>query len=395
MPTSQHQAPASYASPIGVGIIGLSARRGWAASSHLPALRSLPDYEVRALSASSPQSAGAAADRYGIATACDDPSQLIARPEVDLVVVTVKVPEHYGLVDAALSTGKSVLCEWPLGNGLAETEGLAACAEKDTVRGFVGLQGRSAPPIRYVADLVSSGGIGDVLATSMLASGDRWGATIEPEAAYLLDRGNGATLLTIPFGHAVDALCCCLGEFTELSATTATRRSHARCSDTGQLVPMTAEDQIAVTGTLQSGAVATIHYRGGRTAGTNFLWEIIGTAGDLVLRADTGHLQYGRVQVFFCDRSDGPLAPQTIPDRYHAAPHAPEGPAYTVAQAYARLAGDLRRGTRTVPTFSDALLRHRMLDAVQRAAATGTRQSYRSRPGDMHARNQEGAGDDP
>lgn len=43
--------------PIGVGIIGLGAHGSWAGRSHLPALRAVPGYELRALSASSRQSA--------------------------------------------------------------------------------------------------------------------------------------------------------------------------------------------------------------------------------------------------------------------------------------------------------------------------------------------------
>jgi hypothetical protein len=39
--------------PIGIGIVGLSTSRGWAAASHFPALAALDGYELRALSTSS------------------------------------------------------------------------------------------------------------------------------------------------------------------------------------------------------------------------------------------------------------------------------------------------------------------------------------------------------
>src|SRR5207247_8944922 len=44
-------------STLGVGIIGVNPAWGWAATAHIPALRALPNYEVRALSASSPEAA--------------------------------------------------------------------------------------------------------------------------------------------------------------------------------------------------------------------------------------------------------------------------------------------------------------------------------------------------
>ena len=66
----------SSAAPTGVGIIGLSASGGWAAQAHLPALGAVPGYEVRALSASSPTSAKAAGDKYGIPLAFGSAEEL-------------------------------------------------------------------------------------------------------------------------------------------------------------------------------------------------------------------------------------------------------------------------------------------------------------------------------
>src|SRR5439155_2753102 len=100
----------------------------WAAQAHLPALAALPGYEVRALSASGPASAKAAGDKYGIPLAFGSAEELAGRDEIDLVVVAVKVPHHRALALAALDAGKMVLCEWPLGNGLAEAEELSSSA---------------------------------------------------------------------------------------------------------------------------------------------------------------------------------------------------------------------------------------------------------------------------
>jgi predicted dehydrogenase len=361
--------------PIGVGIIGLSATRGWAATAHLPALRALPEYEVRALSAGSAASARTAAQTHGVPAACSDHLELVAREDVDLVVVTVKVPEHHRLVSAAIDAGKAVLCEWPLGNGVAEADDLAVRAAGRGVPAFVGLQARSAPGVRYVRELVADGAVGEILSTSLLGSGDRWGATVDATTRYLVDRDNGATLMTIPFGHTIDALCHVLGEFTELDATTATRRPSVRATDTGEMVPMTAADQVAVTGRLAGGAVLSAHYRGGRSTGTNFRWEIQGSEGDIVVRGQTGHLQYGRVEVLVTDRPSGALAVHPIPDRFHTTVTDPQAPEHTVAEAYARIAVDLRDGSRDAPTFADGVHRHRTLAAIEHAASTGQRQA--------------------
>jgi len=62
-----------------------------------------------------------------------------------------------------------------------------------------------------------------------------------------------------------------------------------------------------------------------------------------------------------------------VPAEYRWAPPQP-GLGTNVAQAYARFARDYRKGTQLCPTFEDAVTRHRLLNAIEVAAATGERQ---------------------
>jgi Gal80p, C-terminal domain len=48
---------------------------------------------------------------------------------------------------------------------------------------------------------------------------------------------------------------------------------------------MTAPDQVLLSGIRQSGAVASVHLKGGFAYGTGFLFEIHGSEGDLGYRA--------------------------------------------------------------------------------------------------------------
>src|SRR2546422_2055666 len=254
---------------IRVGIIGANPDRGWAAQAHIPALKSLPDdLEFTALSTSRRESADAASKRFGVPLAFDNHQELVNNDAVDVVAVTVKVPYHLELATAALDAGKAVYCEWPLGNGLIEAETLAALAKKKGVLAVAGLQARSAPSVAYVRDLIKQGYVGEVLSTTLIGSGMGWGPTVEPFNAYLNDKKNGATMLSIPFGHTVDALCHCLGEVRELTATMTVRRKSFTIDGTGERKPMATEDQVCVTGLLDGGAALSIHYRGGLSRGT-------------------------------------------------------------------------------------------------------------------------------
>ena len=150
-------------STLGVGIIGVSPIRGWAATAHIPALRALSNYEIRALSAHSAESARAAGEVFGVKLVFSDHEQLVTHPDIDVVSVTVKVPHHRELVSAALAAGKAVYCEWPLGRDLDDTRAMAAQALEQGVRTVVGLQARQAPAIEFVRELLSDGYVGEVL----------------------------------------------------------------------------------------------------------------------------------------------------------------------------------------------------------------------------------------
>src|SRR6185312_4345822 len=76
------------------------------------------------------QSAEASARHYGVALAFSDPEKLARHPDVDLVTVSVKVPDHYLPVMAAIEAGKHVYCEWPLGRNTDEAIRMRDAADR-------------------------------------------------------------------------------------------------------------------------------------------------------------------------------------------------------------------------------------------------------------------------
>src|SRR5881396_3037995 len=153
-----------------------------------------------------------------------------------------------------------------------------------------------------------------------------------------------------------------------------TRRKTFTIAGTGESKPMNTEDQVAVTGLLEGGAAFSIHYRGGVSRGTNLLWEINGTEGDLQLTAAGGQAQIFEMTVHGGKGTQSSLDVLPVPMQYQWSPPQAPGPSTNVAQAYAHFARDYREGTHLCPTFEDAVTRHRMLDAIEAAAATGKRQ---------------------
>src|SRR6266704_3562970 len=362
-------------STLGVGIIGVSPVRGWAATAHIPALRALPNYEIRALSGHSAESARAAGEAFGVSAVFSDPKQLVRQPDIDVVAVTVKVPHHRELVSAALAAGKAVYCEWPLGRDLDDARAMAALAAKQGVRTIVGLQARQAPAIEFVQELLSEGYVGEVLSTTMLGLSVPGDIVGQPNA-YMLDKTNGANVLTIAVGHSLDILNYVLGEFTDLSAVSDLRRPLITIEETGQQMVKTAPDQIAVIGTLTSGATASVHVREAVAGGTGFLWEINGTDGTLRITAEGAQPQIFPLTIWGAQGRNEPAelsAPAAMTEKWPALASLEGAPAYNVGRAYAAFAADIDNGTHTVPDFADAVRRHEVIAAIERSASSGDR----------------------
>jgi len=151
-----------------VGIVGLQPGRSWAARGHVPALCALPEsFEIAGVANTSLESSQAAAAAMGLPKAYANVAEMVSAPEIDIVTVTVKVAHHLEIVKAAIEAGKHVYCEWPLGNGLAEAEELAAVARAKGVLGVIGTQARVAPEIEYLKQLIADGFVGEVLSTTL------------------------------------------------------------------------------------------------------------------------------------------------------------------------------------------------------------------------------------
>jgi predicted dehydrogenase len=370
---TQHTSTFSSDRPIRVGIIGASAA-GWGRMAHLPALATIPGLEVSAVSTTRLDSARATAEEFGIAEAYDNPDELIGSASVDLVIVAVRVQHHYGLLQKILAAGKPVYSEWPSGSTLDQTRRLRDGFTAAGVYAATGLQARARPEIRYLRDLIRDGYLGRVLSSTLVGAAGPWGNVVDPHMAYLQDDALGGTMMTIPFGHTIDAVCTVLGEFDSLAAMTAIQQPLVRLAGTEDTVEKTTPDQLLLAGRLVDGTMVSAHYRGGPTAGTTLHWEINGTEGTVVVSAPNGNIQLSPLTLHVATAGATTLEELQVPASYVHAEASLPAPAGTVAETLLVVEHDLRHGTQLAPTFEDAVTRKEMLAAIRRAADTGTPQ---------------------
>lgn len=349
--------------PIKVGIIGVHPEKGWAATAHIPALKALPEFRITAVSHNKPEIARAAALKFGADHGFGTTDELVNDPNVDLVVVTVKVPRHLELVTKALVAGKAVFSEWPLGMNLPDAETMLALAKSKNVFTAIGLQTRSVPAVSYMRDLIKNGYVGDVLSVSIIGSGIIWGEEISESYQYTLDMANGASMLHVPFAHTLDAALYALGlRLKSVSGALSNSRSAVRIAETGNQIAFTAPDQIVVGGLLENGAALSAHFRGGLSRGTNFHIEINGTKGDLILTSPVGYVGLGGFTLKGA-QGDEQMHELPVPSDYETS-GLEDGFSQSVGVAYSRIASDITNHTNLSPTFEDAVNLHRILNAI-------------------------------
>lgn len=345
---------------IRVGIIGASPERGWALRAHVPALRHLPEYEITAVGTSRMESARQAAAKFGATHAFTDARQLAGHPDVDLVTITVKVPEHAELVQAALDAGKHVYCEWPLARTTGEAELLAKSARDAGVRNVVGLQARYAPAVRRARELIADGSLGRITSATLYAArGKGAGEEIPGWTAYTYDNSRGAGLLEVYGGHALDTLEFLVGDISDVSAMLSIQRPRHTITETGHQIEVTSPDHLLLNARLSNGSVASVHVHDGKAGESVARLEITGTRGDLTIVSEGSDDPMGvQLQI-----SPLRLRGAELPEPDHAMPVE----ARNVAAVYAQLAEDIRTGNQRTPDFEEGLKLHRLLDAIRRS----------------------------
>ncbi|KAB2352538.1 Gfo/Idh/MocA family protein [Actinomadura rudentiformis] len=364
---------------IRVGIVGASPGGSWAAATHLPALAHLEEFAVTAVATSKPETAREAAAKFGAAHAFTGAADLAAHPDVDLVVVSVKSAGHAEAIRAALAAGKHVYSEWPLGVDATETAELAEAAAAAGVVHAIGLQGYHSPSALFVRDLIAEGRIGRVESAAFITPGDPWGGARIPEVlAWGTDPAAGAGVLTIMVGHALATFEHLVGGLAQVSAVVANLHKKVVVTETGEHIANQAPGQVALTGRLSDGAVASLTVHGGSgTAGPDeFLLRIAGTEGTLtitpVLAGVYPHWTEWNIRL----RSVGGVTNTLdVPARYRVVPeNVPDGPIANVAALYREIGQAIDQGRDANPDFATALHYHRLLETLERASQTGRSQ---------------------
>ncbi|HLT61189.1 MAG TPA: Gfo/Idh/MocA family oxidoreductase [Microlunatus sp.] len=345
---------------IGIGIVGANPDVGWSFLAHVPAIAATPGLRVAAVSTTRVETARRAAELLGGLPWFTDAGELAAAPDVDLVLVSVRVPYHRELIEAALGHGKAVLSEWPLARTTAEAELLTEAAAAAGVAGFVGLQGRYDPVLNRARKIIAEGGLGELITINARSSRAK-GGEVDPAAVYTLDAGNGAGTVDVLGGHLIDQLRRLVPDLAVDAGSSSLSHADHVVAGTGEGVIATAPDVFTAAVSAGSAVGGVTAWDGDPAAATDIV--VAGTLGKVELRSvpfDVPRLRQPQLAPY-----TGRLTTAGVEQELRPEPDDLPPPVGNIAGLYRQVAADLRDGTVTAPTFADGLELHRLLDRLR------------------------------
>lgn len=104
-----------------------------------------------------------AVDRYPHVEPCDDFRELLPREDIDALIVTTELDQHYEIAEAALKAGKHLIVGKPLCPTVEEAEHLCSIADRNDRVLLVDHTFLYTGAVRKIKELIDSGQIGDPL----------------------------------------------------------------------------------------------------------------------------------------------------------------------------------------------------------------------------------------
>jgi len=377
---------------IGYGFMGAAHSQGWRTA---PRFFDLPAEPVMAVIVGCDAArVEDARRRFGWQRAETDWRAVVEDPEIDVIDICTPGDSHAEIAIAALDAGKHVLCEKPLANTVAEAEAMTAAAERAAARGIrsmVGFSYRRVPAIGFARSLVQEGRLGRIRQVRALYLQD-WLRDEDGPMTWRLDKASaGSGSLGDIGAHAIDLVehltgsslsgvsgtlttfveeRPLLGEGVGLSGTASAERGHVTVDDAAWFTARL--DGGAADGAI--GAFEATRYATGRKNALRI--ELSGSLGAIAFDLE----EMNELQFYDATAPAGEQGFTRIivtePEHPYMANWWPTGHAIGYEHAFSHEVVDfvtaVGEGTDPRPSFADGLHIQRVLDAVERSAATGS-----------------------
>ncbi|EWS82381.1 oxidoreductase [Brachybacterium phenoliresistens] len=256
--------------PVGVGIIGA----GTISAEYLTHLTSFPDVIVHVIGDIVPEAARARAEEFAV-PASGSPEDVLAHPDVEIVVNLTIPTAHYAVSRAIVEAGKHVWTEKPITTAPADSAALLQQAADAGVRVGGAPDTVLGAGIQTALRTLREGRAGELASALTLfqtPGPEDW----HPNPAFLFQEGAGPLYDIAPY--YVTTLVLALGPVTGVSAAGSTARAQRTIGSgpkAGEVFDVTVPTQVA----------ALLRFAGGQNATT-------------LLSFDSPHRRAGFVEVY-------------------------------------------------------------------------------------------------
>lgn len=277
--------------PIRVGLIGY----GGIGRVHAMGLRDIPflyglpadTVQIAGVATTRPETAQKAAKEIGCDYWTADYHELLARPDIDFVDVTVPNHAHAEIVIAAAQAGKHIYCEKPLAMNVEEGRRMVVAAAAAGVKTQMTFNLRFFPAISRARQLIEAGFLGNLFSFR----GRYYRASyIDPNKpiSWRQQRAiaGGGALFDIG-SHVLDLLYLLLGPFGTVQATMETLiKERPAAAGASEKVAVDVDDIALLQARLTDGTLGLVEVSRMGTGFTNeVVVEIFGDKGALRFNA--------------------------------------------------------------------------------------------------------------
>jgi len=315
------------------------------------------------------------ADRFCWESASTNWQEVVTRDDVDVVDICSPGYTHAPIAIAAAQAGKILFCEKPLANTLSEAEQMLDAAHKNGCVHMICHNYRRAPAVSLARQLIEAGEIGNIYhyrATYL----QEWLRNPEFPTRWRLDKSQaGSGALGDLFSHSTDLARYLVGEISEVSAMLHTFVDDRPVLNSSDRAHVDVDDAALSLVKFEHGAIGTIEATRYATGRKNFnRFEINGSNGSLAF-----NLERMNELEFYSD--EGPNSGfKTIQatDKQHPflsgwwPPGHIIGYEHTFTHTVLELLLALTEKRLPTPNFEDGVKNQRVLDAVERSAASRT-----------------------
>ena len=335
---------------VRIGIIGGG---GIVRSRHMPGLQKIKGVEVVAVSNRSRESSEKFAKEYGIPDVVDRWEDLVARPDLDAILIGAWPYTHREMSAAGLDAGKHVFCQARMAMDYEDAKAMYLRARRADRVTMLCPPPHGMPGDHMIQKLLKDGYVGTVYAASVRACGDGFA---DPEAPFHWRQNRDLSgFNTLIMGMLAEVLRRWLGETRSISAHGKTFITDRKDPATGQRRRVGMFDTLMISTELASGALAQYAFSGvTRFAGHDTV-EIFGSDGTIRYDLTANEITGAR-------KGDKELKPIPVPKEMLRE--------WTVEREFIDA---IRTGKDAHPDFYDGLKYMEFTEAVYRSAESGRR----------------------